>query len=101
MARANQFQHLGAVAVNVLARLDAKKQVKEQLRAQGIRLTYVPAREIVAQTRRYLEAHPELYERAMPPPPGSPFALPAFSRASRRANKNNYAALWSTCPPID
>jgi len=63
MARANQFQHLGAVAVNVLARLDAKKQVKEHLRAQGIRLTYVPACEIVAQTKQYLEAHPELYEQ--------------------------------------
>jgi hypothetical protein len=37
MPRAKQFQHLGAVAVNVLARLEAKKQVKEQLRAQGIR----------------------------------------------------------------
>jgi hypothetical protein len=51
--------------MNVLARLEAKKQVKEQLRAQGIRLTYVPAREIVAQTKRYLEAHPELYEQAL------------------------------------
>jgi hypothetical protein len=60
MPRAKQFQHLGAVAVNVLARLEAKKQVKEQLRAQGIRLTYVPAREIVAQTKAHLEAHPEL-----------------------------------------
>ena len=65
MPRAKQFQHLGAVAVNVLARLEAKKQVKEHLRQQGIRLTYVPAREIVAQTKRYLEAHPELYEEAM------------------------------------
>ena len=65
MPRANQFQHLGAVAVNVLARLEAKKQVKEQLRAQGIHLTYVPAREIVAQTKRYLEAHPELYKWAL------------------------------------
>ena len=65
MPRAKQFQHLGAVAVNVLARLEAKKAVKEQLRAQGICLTYVPAREIVAQTKRYLEAHPELYEQAL------------------------------------
>jgi len=38
-------------------------KVKEQLRAQGIRLTYVPACEIVAQTKQYLEAHPELYEQ--------------------------------------
>ena len=65
MPRAKSFEHLGAVAVNVLARLEAKKQVKEHLRQQGIRLTYVPAREIVAQTKRYLEAHPELYEEAL------------------------------------
>jgi hypothetical protein len=65
MARAKQFQYLGAVAVNVLARLEAKKQVKEQLRARGIRLAYVPAREIVQRTKAHLLAHPELYERAL------------------------------------
>jgi hypothetical protein len=65
MPRAKQFQHLGAVAVNVPARLEAKKQVKEQLRAQGIRLTFVPAREMVARTKAHLEAHPELYEQAL------------------------------------
>jgi hypothetical protein len=62
---AKQFQHLGAVAVNVLARLEAKKAVKEHMRAQGIRLTYVPAREMVARTKAHLEAHPELYEQAL------------------------------------
>ena len=62
---AKQFEHLGAVAVNVLARLKAKKQVKEQLRAQSIRLTFVPAREIVARAKAHLEAHPELYEQAL------------------------------------
>jgi hypothetical protein len=65
MPRAKSFQHIPGFAINVLARFEAKKQVKEQLRAQGIRLTYVPAREIVAQTKRYLEAHPELYEQAL------------------------------------
>jgi hypothetical protein len=65
MPRAKSFEHIPGFAINVLARLEAKKQVKEHLRAQGIRLTYVPAREIVAQTKRYLEAHPELYEEAL------------------------------------
>jgi hypothetical protein len=65
MPRANQFQHLGAVAVNVLARFAAKNAVKEQLRAQGIRLTYVPAREMVALSKQYLATHPELYEQAL------------------------------------
>jgi hypothetical protein len=65
MARANQFQHLGTLAVNVLARQAAKKAVTEQLRAKGVRVTLVPHHEIVAQTKRYLEAHPELYEQAL------------------------------------
>ena len=65
MARVNQFQHLGTLAVNVLARQAARKAVKEHLRAQGIRLTYVPHRQIVRQTKAHLEAHPELYEQAL------------------------------------
>jgi hypothetical protein len=65
MARAKQFQHLGPLAVNVLARQAARKAVKEHLRAQGIRLTYVPHRQIVRQTKAHLEAHPELYEQAL------------------------------------
>jgi hypothetical protein len=64
MPRAKSFEHLGAVAVNVLAGLEAKKQVKEQLRAQGNR-RLVPYREIVARTKAHLEAHPELYEQAL------------------------------------
>ena len=65
MPRAKSFEHIPSFAINVLARLEAKKAVKEHLRAQGIRLSYVPAREIVAQTKAHLEAHPELYERAL------------------------------------
>ena len=62
---AKQFQHLGAVAVNVLARLEAKKAVTEQLRASGVRVTLVPHREIVARAKAHLETHPELYEQAL------------------------------------
>jgi hypothetical protein len=64
MPRAKQFQHLGAVAVNVLARLEAKKAVKEQLRASGNR-RLVPHREIVAQSNAYLANNPQLYEQAL------------------------------------
>jgi hypothetical protein len=64
MPRAKQFQHLSAVAVNVLARLEAKKAVKEQLRASGNR-RLVPHREIVARTKQYLAIHPELREQAL------------------------------------
>ena len=65
MPRAKSFEHIPGFAINVLARLEAKKAVKEQLRARGIRLTYVPAREIVARTKAHLEAHPELYGQAL------------------------------------
>ena len=64
MAQAKQFQHFGALAVNVLARQAAKNAVKEQLRASGNR-RLVPHREIVAQAKAHLEAHPELYEQAL------------------------------------
>ena len=61
---ADQFQHISGVAVKVLARLAAKKAVKEELRKQGIR-GVVPHREIVQATKAHLEAHPELYEQAL------------------------------------
>ena len=64
MARANQFQHFGALAVNVLARQAAKNAVKEQLRASGNR-RLVPHREIVAMSKQHLATHPELYEQAL------------------------------------
>ena len=49
----------------MLARLAAKKAVTEELRAKGVRVTLVPHREIVAQAKAHLEAHPELYEQAL------------------------------------
>ena len=64
MAQAKQFQHFGALAVNVLARQAAKNAAKEQLRASGNR-RLVPHREIVAQAKAHLEAHPELYEQTL------------------------------------
>jgi len=51
--------------LGLLARLAAKKAVTEQLRAKGVRVTLVPHREIVVQTKAHLEAHPELYEQAL------------------------------------
>jgi len=37
MPRAKSFEHIPGFAINVLARLEAKKAVKEHLRAQGTR----------------------------------------------------------------
>ena len=64
MTKANAFQQLGAVAVDVLARLAAKKAVQAELRASGNR-ALVRHREIVARSKVYLAEHPELREQAM------------------------------------
>jgi hypothetical protein len=61
---ANQFQHISGVAVKVLARLAARKAVKEQLRQQGVR-GVVSHREIVRASNAYLAANPRLYEEAL------------------------------------
>ena len=65
MARAKSLFHSANHAINFLARSAAKKAVTEQLRAQGVRLTLVPIREIMEQAQVYLEQHPELYQQAL------------------------------------
>ena len=46
------------------ARLNARNIIKEDLRAQGIKLSHVDAREITELAHRYLAAHPELMAEA-------------------------------------
>jgi hypothetical protein len=58
------FKQIGALAVNVLAKCEAKKAVIEQLRASGSR-ALISHREIVQMTKAYLEDHPELREAAL------------------------------------
>jgi hypothetical protein len=55
---------IGAVAINVLARVAAKKAVQEQLKAQGVRVALVKPADIAAQAKAYLDANPHLYEEA-------------------------------------
>ena len=63
MTKANAFQQLGASAIKVLARLEARKAAKEQLRQRGIRdYRHV---ELLQRASEYLAAHPELYEVAL------------------------------------
>jgi hypothetical protein len=45
------------LAVMVLARRSATKAVKARLKAQGVNLSYVPARDIAALGRDYLAEH--------------------------------------------
>jgi NAD(P)-dependent dehydrogenase (short-subunit alcohol dehydrogenase family) len=60
----NTFQPIGASAVHVLARLAAKKAVKEQLRDEGVRVSLVLPREINTKAVEYLALHPELIDEA-------------------------------------
>jgi hypothetical protein len=61
---AKSFKPIGKHAVYILARLQAKKAVQDELRAQGVRLTLVRPAEIAERAKAYLEQHPELYRLA-------------------------------------
>jgi hypothetical protein len=50
---------MAGIAVRVLAEQTARKMVRENLRQQGVKLSYVPMREIISQARAWLLAHPE------------------------------------------
>ena len=58
------FRPISASAVAVLARLAARNAVKDQLRADGVRVSLVPPVEINIKATAYLALHPELYDEA-------------------------------------
>jgi hypothetical protein len=58
------FRPISHFAVNVLARLAARRAVTAELREQGVRVTLVKPAIINAKATEYLAQHPELYERA-------------------------------------
>jgi hypothetical protein len=59
------FQPISASAVHVLARLQARKAVQDELRSQGVRVSLVKPAEISAKAQRYLADHPELWREAV------------------------------------
>ena len=65
MPRANSLFPIGISAVKVLARLEARKAVQDNLRDQGVRVSLVPIAEINEKAQAYLSAHPELYQQAL------------------------------------
>jgi hypothetical protein len=71
LPRTKSFKPVGVSAIHILARLAAKKAIQEKLRADGVRLTLVPPREIAEQAQRYLAEHPELYREALEREPSS------------------------------
>ena len=64
-SRNKSFKPIGTYAIAILARLAAKNAVKDQLRADGVRVTLVPPREIAEKARAYLDANPRLYAEAL------------------------------------
>ena len=51
--------------MDVLARLQARKAVQEELRSQGKKAYLVKPAEISARAQSYLSQHPELYREAL------------------------------------
>jgi hypothetical protein len=45
---------MAGIAVRVLAEQTARKMVRENLRQQGVKLSYVPMRDIISQARAWL-----------------------------------------------
>jgi hypothetical protein len=64
MRKAKSFSHIGIGAINVLARLAARKAVQDELRSQGVRVTLVRPADIAEKAKAYLEANPHLYVEA-------------------------------------
>ena len=69
--------------VIILARLNARNVVKEDLRAQGIKLSHVDAREVTELAHRYLAAHPELIDEAIEAVRNSPRLRTLYERQER------------------
>jgi hypothetical protein len=65
MRKAKSLFHSANRAINYCARSIAKNAVKELLRADGVRVSLVPTREIEERPKTYLAAHPELYQQAL------------------------------------
>ena len=59
------FKHISTHMVHILARLQAKRLAQEQLRAEGVRLSLVPPREVQERATTYLRNHPEVWRDAI------------------------------------
>jgi len=64
MTRAEKRAVDGRIAVSVLAHQAAKRAIKNQLRAQGLRLHELSARGLTLRAEIYLAWHPELIAQA-------------------------------------
>ena len=59
------FKHISCHMVHILARLQAKRLVQDQLSAEGRRLTLVSPREVQELPTAYLRDHVEVWKEAL------------------------------------
>jgi hypothetical protein len=59
------FTHISVHMIHILARLQAKRLVQDQLRAQGVRLSQVSPREVSERATAYLRDHVEVWKEAI------------------------------------
>jgi hypothetical protein len=64
MTRAEKKAMWARIAVRVLAQMAAKNAVKNQIRAQGLKLHHFAAKDITLRAEAWLDAHPELFAEA-------------------------------------
>lgn len=77
-----------SAAIAVLAREAARKAVKRQLQAQGIKLARFTGREISRMAEAYLDDHPELIAEAAETVRKSPHFRTLVQREERRRKGN-------------
>lgn len=53
-----------SLIIKVLAQQAARKAVKRQYQAQGLKVSHIPAKEITEAANDYLRDHPDLFEQA-------------------------------------
>jgi hypothetical protein len=58
-----KLEHIGPYAIKIIARLEARKAVKERMRLQGIK--HYRHVDMLREASEYLSQHPELFEVAL------------------------------------
>ena len=64
MTRAEQKQIRARGAIATLALLQAKKEVRDQYRRQGVKLVNLTAAQITKDAKQWLQANPDLIMKA-------------------------------------
>jgi hypothetical protein len=59
------FKHISVHVIHILARLQARRLVQEQLRGEGVRASQVSPREVQERATALLHDHPEIWKEAL------------------------------------